>query len=211
MAELVKTDFRVSVRELREESYRALRAKGYEWGQAQAASRIAAEAQVLWGNGLSAIEHECSRFLGKRRLPVSTGRAAISNRGSSFAIWGPMAASLAVSHAPSAAAIKGVRCSETLATAFWDLEEFSSWSWGDGQCQFAIDSKGDLIGKAESSNSKTSIKIAKLAESETGYKVLLSASQRKQLLRDSLTNGVEVEAESWAALKKHSWKFLVPE
>lgn len=211
MAELVKTEFRVSVRELREESYRALRARGYEWGQAQAASRIAAEAQVLWGNGLRAIEHDCKRLLGKRRLPVSSDGGLIANRGSSFAIWGPMAASLAVAHSPSAIKIKGVVCSETMATAFWDLDEFSSWSWGDGQCEFAIDSNGDLIGKSASSSNKTSVKIKKLSEAGSGFRVLLSAAERKQKLSDSLTSGVEVNSERWAALKKHSWKFLVPE
>lgn len=211
MAEMVKTDFRVSVRELREESYRALRARGYEWGQAQAASRIAAEAQVLWGNGLSAIEMECARFMGKRRLPVSKAKGVIANRGSSFVIWAPMAASLAVSNAPEATTILGVRCSDTLAAAFWDLDEFSSWSWGDGQCHFAIDSKGNLIGGAGSGAKKTSIKIDKSFGSNSDFQVLLTADQRKQALRESLTNGVEVNTDSWTALKKQSWKFLVPE
>lgn len=211
MAELVKTDFRVSVRELREESYRALRARGYEWGQAQAASRIAAEAQVLWGSGLSAIERECARFMGKRRVPISKAKGVISNRGSSFVIWGPMAASLAVSHAPAVTTVKGVHCSETLAAVFWDLDEFNSWSWGDGQCQFAIDSKGNLIGRSGSGVKKTSIKIDKSLRSNSEFQVLLTADQRKQALRESLTNGVEVDTDSWTALKKQSWKFLVPE
>lgn len=211
MAELVTSGFRVSVRELREESYRALRSRGYDWGQAQAASRLAAEAQVLWGSGLGAIEHECSRLLGKRRFPVSDSQGAIRNRGSSFTIWGPIAASLAISRADATTKVRGVLNSESLATAFWDFDEFSTWSWGDSVNKFAIDQMGNLISNSGTSSSKSSISINKSMGNGSDFKVLLSVDERKQKLKDSLTNGVEVDSKKWSALKKHSWKFLVPE
>ena len=211
MAELVKSGFRVSVRELREESYRALRSKGYDWGQAQAASRVATEAQILWGSGLSAIQQECTRFRGKKRLPLSRGQGVMANRGSSFPIWGPMAAALAVSRAPSEIRITGVICSKTLAVAFWDLDEFSSWTWGDGKCRFAIDPKGDLIGGDDSATRKSTLQLGKYVDKLADFQVLITADQRKQALMESLTNGVEVDSSGWEDLKKNSRKFLVPE
>jgi len=135
----------------------------------------------------------------------------MANRGSSFPIWGPMAAALAVSRAPSEIRITGVICSKTLAVAFWDLDEFSSWTWGDGKCRFAIDPKGDLIGGDDSATRKSTLQLGKYVDKLADFQVLITADQRKQALMESLTNGVEVDSSGWEDLKKNSRKFLVPE
>lgn len=205
-------DFRVSVRELREESYRALRSKGYNWGHAQMASRIASQAQVIWGTGLQAIEHECSRIGGRNRFPVSNGRANIKNRGSSFAIWAPISASIAISHSESVVTIKGVDCPQELATGFWDLETNISWTWENHNgCKFGLDSLGNLFGTASESKNKFRVSVWQGFEQNDDCQLLLPVELRRQKLRLSLSEGVVVDAERWSALKKFSWKFLVPE
>lgn len=212
IAEQSTRDFRVSVRELREESYRALRSKGYNWGHAQTASRIASQSQVLWGTGLQSIEHECSRFIGKNRLPVSDGREKIKNRGSSFAIWGPIVASVAISHSESVVEVGGVSCLQEFATGFWDLENTSPWTWEDGNgCKFGLDAEGNLYGTVSKSGKKVRLSVWQGFQQSTEYQLLLPFELRKQKLRLSLSEGVVVDADRWFALKKYSWKFLVPE
>jgi hypothetical protein len=67
------TDTRVSLREVKEETYRALRAAGYPWGEAQAAGRFVAQAELLWGTGVAMAVADAGRWFVSARPADDNG------------------------------------------------------------------------------------------------------------------------------------------
>lgn len=206
---------KVSLREVKEESYRALRFLGYSWGQAQVAGRVAGMAQVLWGTGITAILADSKRLLGSKRLPVTNSidrnTIALRARGTQFTTFGPMAAALVMTGVNISVEVSQAEISKEFATSFWDLDLQTDVYWGSG---------GSFAGYSLRSGDLYSHGAAALGKGlrwqighgvVTDGELVLSAEDRKDQISNSLRNGVVVDPVQWAALKKLSWKFLVPE
>lgn len=217
----VTRESKVSLREVKEESYRALRAIGYSWGQAQVAGRIAGVSQVLWGTGISAIVSDANRFLGSRRPPKvnsSESNVRINARGTRFPTFAPLAFALALGKPNSEISFRKAALTQEIATALWDIEEDSAGTffWGNQtQGSFtrtvgysvtdgALYQHGDPL----TASPKTwSLSRQVMPEG----KLLISLQARGEAIDQSLRSGVVVDPVEWSALKKISWKFLVPE
>ena len=125
----VARESKVSLREVKEESYRALRAIGYSWGQAQVAGRVAGVSQVLWGTGISAIVLDADRFMAARRSPrvtSSQSNVRINAKGTKFPTFAPLAFALALGKPNTEIFFKGAALTKEFATALWDIEEDST-------------------------------------------------------------------------------------
>jgi hypothetical protein len=209
--------YKVSLREITEESYRALRAAGYSWGQAQIAGRISGVSQVLWGTGISAIVADATRFLGARRLPKAVSNDSFSNinaKGSKFPSFAPLGFAVALGKPNNEVFFQKAALTKDIACALWDIEQDSadSFFWGNQDptpSGYSL-SKGDLYEHGNPWESKsTSWSLTRKIMPEG--KLLLSKNMRRELIEESLRSGVAVDKAQWAALKKMSWKFLVPE
>jgi len=217
----VAQESKVSLREVKEESYRALRAIGYSWGQAQVAGRVAGVSQVLWGTGISAIALDANRFLGSRRPPkvtASESAVRINAKGTKFPTFAPLAFALALGKPNSEISFKNAALTKEIATALWDIEEESAGTffWGSqtrGSSKVAIGysvTDGALYqhGDPSTASPKTwSLSRQVMPEG----KLLISLQARREAIEQSLRSGVVVDPAEWSALKKISWKFLVPE
>ena len=212
---------KVSLREVKEESYRALRAIGYTWGQAQVAGRVAGVSQVLWGTGISAIVSDGNRFLGARRLPrvtASEPNVRINAKGTKYPTFAPLAFALALGKPNSEIHFKSAGLTKEFATALWDIEEESAGTffWGsqtNGSSQNAVGysvTEGALYQHGDPSS--TSPKTWSLSRQVMpAGRLVLSLQARQEAIAQSLRSGVVVDPFEWSALKKLSWKFLVPE
>lgn len=214
---LVALQSRVSLREVREESYRALRAVGYSWGQAQVAGRLAGMAQVLWGTGIQALVHDGQRLLASRRLPKSKQQGSgseIATRGTQFTTYGPLAMGLCLGKKDAEVLIRGGAATKEFATALWDLQEQARKDiyWGVQKEQFVGFSvrSGDLIQHGDPNTLKTERWLLRVGEI-SGGQPLMDSQRRAELMDNSLRTGVAVDPQQWTTLKKISWKFLVPE
>ena len=212
---------KVSLREVKEESYRALRAIGYTWGQAQVAGRVAGVSQVLWGTGISAIVSDGARFMGSRRLPrvtASEPNVRINAKGTKYPTFAPLAFALALGKPNSEVHFKGANLTKEFATALWDIEEESTGTffWGSltkGSAKHAVGysvTEGALYqhGDPLSVSPKTWLLSRQVMPAG---KLLLPLQTRREAIEQSLRSGVVVDPFEWSALKKLSWKFLVPE
>jgi hypothetical protein len=209
--------YKVSLREVNEESYRALRAAGYSWGQAQIAGRISGVSQVLWGTGVSAIVADATRFLGVRRLPKVSSNDSFSNinaKGSKFPSFAPLGFAVALGKPNNEVFFQNAALTKDIACALWDIEQDSadSFFWGNQDptpSGYSV-SKGDLYQHGNPLDSKTTVWSLNRKVMPEG-KLLLSKNTRHELIEESLRSGVAVDKAQWANLKKMSWKFLVPE
>jgi len=215
---------RVSFREVKEESYRALRQAGYSWGMAQVAGRCAGVAQVLWGSGVSAVLRDANRWGVVARPPRSktTGdTVVISARGMSWAMVGPLAVAVALGNKRPVVWVRGALAGPELAATVWDLRSTTGESlvWGSkssaGWAGFEVTPAGDLhssgvphtrIGAAPSGASW----FVCAGEGEPGG-VILSGSDKAAQLGDAHREGVSIAESEWAALERLARKFLVPE
>ena len=208
---------KVSLREVNEESYRALRAAGYSWGQAQIAGRISGVSQVLWGTGVSATVADAKRFLGARRLPKvvsSDSLSSIDAKGTKFLSFAPLGFAVALGKPNTQVVFRNAPLVKEFACALWDIDQDSpeSFFWGNQDSTpvgYSL-SKGNLYEHGNPLESKTTRwSLTRQVVSEG--KLLLSGQMRHELIENSLRSGVEVDKAQWAVLKKMSWKFLVPE
>jgi len=212
---------KVSLREVKEESYRALRAIGYTWGQAQVAGRVAGVSQVLWGTGISAIVLDADRFMAARRSPrvtSSQSNVRINAKGTKFPTFAPLAFALALGKPNTEIFFKGAALTKEFATALWDIEEDSTdtFFWGSqtgGSSRHAVGysvTDGELYQHGDpSSGSPKTWSLSRQAM--PAGKLVLSLQARQEAVAQSLRSGVVVDPFEWSALKKLSWKFLVPE
>jgi len=213
----VRQGSKVSLREVKEESYRALRAIGYTWGQAQVAGRVAGVSQVLWGTGIGAIVSDASRFLAARRAPkVTSSELAfrINAKGTQFPTFAPLAFALALGKPNSEISFQRAAPGKEIATALWDIEEVSTgtFSWGSRTQPangFSI-TNGALYQHGDPITTKPKTWSLSRQVMPEG-KLLISLQMRREAIEQSLRSGVVVDPDEWAALKKISWKFLVPE
>jgi len=208
---------KVSLREVVEESYRALRSVGYSWGQAQSAGRVAGMAQVLFGSGVQAVITDSKRPFAAKRLPVASvenSHGEIDARKTSFVTHGPMALAMALSGSSTQVHIKRSRASREIAAALWDIEDVpaNQYFWGvtgDDPSGYSVRS-GSLY-RHGSPEKPGRLSWSITSSNFSGGDLILSSEQRKTALETALRSGVEVNGKTWAALKKISWKFLVPE
>ena len=144
---------RVSFREVKEESYRALRSAGYSWGQAQAMGRIAGAMQVLWGTGISAVTQDARRWVAASRIPrVRAGKTGqtVSSRGLSIVGLSLTLATRAVARPDDALWVRSAKPSREFAVALWDLDLRSGPTifWGSHSQQstsgYSLDAAGNL-------------------------------------------------------------------
>jgi hypothetical protein len=217
----VARESKVSLREVKEESYRALRAIGYSWGQAQVAGRVAGVSQVLWGTGISAIVLDADRFMAARRSPrvtSSQSNVRINAKGTKFPTFAPLAFALALGKPNTEIFFKGAALTKEFATALWDIEEDSTdtFFWGSqtgGSSRHAVGysvTDGELYQHGDpSSGSPKTWSLSRQAM--PAGKLVLSLQARQEAVAQSLRSGVVVDPFEWSALKKLSWKFLVPE
>lgn len=215
---------RVSFREVKEESYRALRQVGYSWGMAQVAGRCAGVAQVLWGSGVAAVLRDATRWGVVARPPRSTvtgNSVVISARGMSWAMVGPLAVAVALGNQRPIVWVRGAPAGQELAATVWDLRSTGgeSLAWGSkssaGWAGFQVTSAGDLH---SSGVEHTRMSAAPFGASwfvcagagEPGA-VILSGSDKAAQLGDAHREGVSIVESEWVALERLARKFLVPE
>jgi len=208
--------FRVSNREAKEETYRALRAKGYDWGRSQAAGRITDVLQVVWGAGLGLLLPVLRRAWWQPRSSKVTGSGealTCHSRGLGVALAGPTAVGLALAKPQNPLSVTGMPCTPHLAAAVWDLSLEPSdpvW-WGvehSGQLHgYCIDQSGNLHQIGEGSN-EAGFRIGVGVVDDTA--VILSAEQLRGKLTEALRGGVAVDPGQWNQLMSTARKFLVP-
>lgn len=215
-------EMRVSFREAKEESYRALRAGGYSWGISQTAGRLAGVAQVLWGTGVRAVAADASRW--PRRTLTHRRRGTniiVSTRGLSWAISGPPAVAAALGNPGCVVWLKGSPLGPELAAAVWDMvtPPGATVSWGSrthgGWMRYHLADDGSLwqhIGSEPVSLPPQRSVSAFITASEavTGD-IALSVADRSTLMSDALRSGVSVATPEWEKLMSRARKFLVPE
>ena len=215
---------RVSFREVKEESYRALRAGGYPWGVAQMAGRLAGVAQVVWGTGVGSVTSDAKRWMGGKRLVTSHRMGSdvvVNSRGSSWLLSGPVAVTAALTTPGRVVWVKGEPLGPELAAVMWDMVTppnvgltWGAYSAGQWRVHH-LTAQGDLlVSDASQPPGKPPGKSAKnfvtQSAAESGD-VVFRAEDRTQLLTEALSLGVAVAAPTWEQLMTHSRKFLVPE
>lgn len=222
MTTLVAT--RVSFREVKEESYRALRQVGYSWGMAQVAGRCAGVAQVLWGTGVSAVLRDATRWGVVARPPRSktTGdTVVISARGMSWAMVGPLAVAVALGNNRPVVWVRGALAGPELATTVWDVAATRTEPvmWGTksatGWAGFQVTPAGDLYssGVPDTRIGATPFGASWFVcsgEGEPG-EAILSSSAKEAQLGTAHKEGVSIVESEWVALERLARKFLVPE
>lgn len=215
---------RVSYREVKEESYRALRQAGYSWGIAQVAGRCAGMAQVLFGTGVQAIVKDAGRRGAQNRPARSrrrAGKVIIHARGMSWITVGPFAVATAVDDKRPVVWVRGPRVGPELATVIWDfkLNAETLVSWGSkipgGWNAFELGPDGaiyastaplDRLGKTPFSASW----FVCVGPSSPGA-VLLPMAEKLASVAKAQLEGVSIGASDWRALETLSREFLVPE
>lgn len=218
------TGVRVSFRELKEESYRALRQAGYSWGVAQVAGRCAGVAQVLFGTGVAAVLHDASRLGAAKRTTRHVSKAdrvVISARGMSWATVGPNAVAAALAENHPVVWVRGSRVGPELAAVIWDLKVSASDSivWGSktagGWDGFQLGENGDVFSSTVSPNRIGKAPLAAswfvcLGGGEPNAVILTNQSKEAQVFA-AHRQGVGIGNEKWLKLERLAKKFLVPE
>lgn len=215
---------RVSFRESKEDSYRALRQAGYSWGVAQVAGRCAGVAQVLFGTGVTAVLKDSSRFAAGKRTAHHLSRAdkvVISSRGMSWLTVGPIAVAAALSKSHPVVWVRGAKVGPELAAVIWDLKvsEGEAVVWGSrsksGWDAFQVGQDGELCSCEISAD-----RIGDTPLWATWFvclgggkpkEIVLSVVSRESLVSQAHREGVSVDQSEWHQLEKLARKFLVPE
>lgn len=214
---------RVSFREVKEESYRALRSAGYSWGQAQAMGRIAGAMQVLWGTGISAVTQDARRWVAASRIPrVRVGKTGqtVSPRGLSIVGLSLTLATRAVARPDDALWVRSAKPSREFAVALWDLDLRSGPTifWGSHSQQstsgYSLDAAGNLQEHLVLDGDSLGLGPPRTGMwirggSATGGNVVLAADERKVRMAEALVSGVSIDSSEWAVLSRLSRKFLV--
>ena len=214
---------RVSFREVKEESYRALRSAGYSWGQAQAMGRIAGAMQVLWGTGISAVTQDARRWVAASRIPrVRAGKTGqtVSPRGLSIVGLSLTLATRAVARPDDALWVRSAKPSREFAVALWDLDLRSGPTifWGSHSQQstsgYSLDAAGNLQEHLVLDGDSLGLGPPRTGMwirggSATGGNVVLEADERKVRMAEALVSGVSIDSSEWAVLSRLSRKFLV--
>jgi hypothetical protein len=213
------------VREVKDASYRALRADGYPWGEAQSAGRIAATAEVLWSRGITDICRDARRWRVHRRHPKiarSGGMLSVKDpRKTSAMILGSHATVLALGHAGQIVLVKGSADLRNVAAAIWDIQPTGApMTWGSMSESkpesYRVDELGNLFHNPDLSQILPKLPMSKTGwfiteKSITGGELILSVTDREIRINESLSSGVQVDPHSWRSLQKSARKFLVPE
>jgi len=217
--------FRVSVREVKDASYRALRVAGYSWGEAQSAGRVAATAEVLWAQGVTDVSRDAKRWRIRSRHPKIT-RAGDSlllkdPRKTSASILGSHATVLALSHPERIIHVKGSVNLRNVAAAIWDIKPAGTpVVWGSitrmKSESYRVDELGNLFQEPNLSEMLPELRTHKsgwfiTAKSVSGGDLILSVTDREVRIKESLSSGVQVNPHGWKSLQKSARKFLVPE
>jgi hypothetical protein len=216
---------RVSFREVKEESYRALRSAGYSWGQAQAIGRIAGAMQVLWGTGVSAVTQDARRWAAASRIPrVRAGKTGytVSPRGLSTVGLGLILATRAAARPDDVLWVRPAKPSREFAAALWDLDMQSGptvlWGFHSSQSTsgYSLDAAGNLREHSSLDGDRMGLGAFRSGMwvrggSATGGNVVLAADERRFRMAEALVSGVSIDSHEWAALARLSRKFLVPE
>lgn len=218
------TGVRVSFREVKEESYRALRQAGYAWGVAQVAGRCAGVAQVLFGTGVAAVLRDASRW-GAAKRPArhvsKADRVVISARGMSWATVGPIAVAAALAKNQPVIWVRGSRVGPELAAVIWDLRVSSPESivWGSktagGWEGFQLGESGDVLSSIVSPNRIGKAPLLAswfvcLGGGEPNAVILTNQSKQDQVFA-AQRQGVGMVPSEWNKLERLARKFLVPE
>lgn len=216
----------VAVREIKEESYRALRWAGYSWGQAQSAGRIAGVAEIIWGNGISAALADAQRvFVTKRSAKViqDSNWVLLNTRGLSTTMAAAFAVAISQAQPDEKVFIKGSKFGPEVAAAVWDTKRKPKKiiTWGNSNPKkskdYSIIESGDLVAHSrlksmESIPSKfQSLWFVTCHEESPSGDVIMQKKEQAQMVSHALTHGVEVSKSQWAKLGAKSFKFLVPE
>lgn len=214
----------VSFREVKEESYRALRKVGLNWGQAQASGRIAGLVEALWGTGISQILSDIKPLVASRKVSLKTtkGFIRLNTRGKSK-VLGSLAAIAVFEASAFPIVVRGTPFGPELAAALWDMNSASQYSvlWGQNVkgtlTAYCLNPDGDLIELAQSelSTSFPQLKnrdwwVMKSTDVLQGN-VIFSVDTRNELLDAAYQRGIAVNTKEWTQLKKKSTAFLVPE
>lgn len=216
---------RVSFREVKEESYRALRSAGYSWGQAQAMGRIAGAMQVLWGTGISAVTQDARRWAAASRIPrVRAGKTGhtVSPRGLSIVGLSLTLATRAAARPDDVLWVRPAKPSREFAAALWDLDLRSGPTilWGSHSPQstsgYSLDAAGNLQEHLVLDGDSMGLGPTRRGMwvrggSATSGNVVLAADERRFRMAEALVSGVSIDSHEWAALARLSRKFLVPE
>jgi len=222
---MVGTDTRVSVREVKEETYRALRAAGYPWGEAQAAGRLVAQAELLWGTGVAMAVADTGRwFVTRRGLRMTTGNSGVritDYRRTSDVIAGNHAVAVALGRPGTSVRVRGTGGSQELATAVWDLQTIGApIVWGRLQagviCGFSVDDAGnlyehDVIDEEFAGPSLSTREWFLRQAALPGGRLSMTTEHRQQCAVTAARHGVVVDPDQWSKLMRRSRKFLVAE
>lgn len=220
--------FRVSLRELKEECYRALRAEGYFWGECQSAGRIMATNEILWGTGVASVLPDLTRRWVQRRNPrvaIRHGVAYLTDpRKTSVALVGAQATALTLGRAEHLVVVRGAVDLRGVAAAVWDMApDGTTMLWGRRSQQdssmlegYSIDSAGDLSLHSTLPAQSVPVTVRRnhwfmTVGAPSGGQLVLSRQDRAHLLQSALHRGVEVNPQAWSTLLASSRKFLVPE
>lgn len=218
-------DTRVSVREVKEETYRALRAAGYPWGEAQAAGRLVAQAELLWGTGVAMVVADAGRwFVTRRTLRMTTGESGVritDNRRTSAVIVGNHAVAVALGRPGICVRVRGRQAVREVATAVWDLQTTGApIVWGsvrDGVISgYSVDDAGNLYAHDDIPGEFAGPSLGErewfLRQAELpGGRLLMTTEHRQQCGVTAARHGVAVDPDEWATLMRRSRKFLVAE
>lgn len=216
----------VAVREIKEESYRALRWAGYSWGQSQSAGRITSVSEIIWGTGISSAISDVNRnFITKRNLKVTQnpGEILVNTRGISTLMAASFAIALSQSCPEMKVFIKGSDFGPDVAAAVWDAKRKAgrTITWAKGEASDLSDlsvlDNGDLVSHSRH-ESMISIpkKYASLwfvtchSESIIGNEVLRHR-EKEERVEKACISGLDVSRSKWQRLTSKSYKFLVPE
>lgn len=214
----------MSFREVKEESYRALRRAGYSWGMAQVAGRCAGVAQVVWGTGVSAVVRDATRCGVVARPPRSKtigDTVVISARGMSWAMVGPLAVAVALGKNRPVVWVRGAWAGPELAATVWDVASTRTEPvvWGTqsstGWVGFQVTPAGDLLSSGVphariGAAPRGASWFVCVGEGEPG-EVIVSSTDKAAQLVDAHREGVSIAETDWAALERLARKFLVPE
>lgn len=221
-----KESVHVAVREIKEESYRALRWAGYSWGQAQSAGRISGVAEIIWGNGISAAVADANRvFVTKRTAKViqNSNWVLLKTRGLSTTMAAAFAVAISQAQPGEKVFIKGSKFGPEVAAAVWDTKRKPQKiiTWGNSNPKkskdYSIIESDDLVihsrlKSMESIPSKfQSLWFVICHEESPSGDVIMEKKEQAKMVSHALTHGVEVSKSQWAKLGAKSFKFLVPE
>ena len=220
MTTTTSAEQRVSFREVKEESYRALRARGYDWGRAQAAGRAVGVAQVLWGSWIEAVIADAKRWVrafSRPRTLRSDDGFSLAARGFRYPVIAPLAVALTLSKPQSIVTVTKTPCVKEVATAVWDMQETNlsplSWGFRSGSefIGFSIAENADLFQHGKPNLQPGGTPWTLQHGRADGGTMLISTGDRLEKIEQSLRIGVGVESDQWKTLSSHARKFLVPE